>query len=467
MAKRQTTQPAKKGFKITRSVENDTLPPPIHEPYKPLPGVVPDTEAGRNALAMDATPYELVNQIAGLGNNGAVFLGYPALATLAQTVEYYNMAQVMADEMVRNWITVRSHDKDSEVPAEIERLLLKYDIKRLFHEAVKQDSLFGVAHIYVDTTEDYEEIKDPLIMDPRAIPKGTKLSFRCVDPSWVYPAMYNTSEPLKKGFYKPTQWYVMGKVVHESRFIDIISRPVTDILKPSYNFGGLSLSQLMISYVNDWRAIKSDVIEIVKTLRMRVLKTDMDARTQDAGGFDTRIKLMVKHQDNFGVLALDTEEELVHIQTSLSDLSNLLSNYQEQLCIPARITNLKLLGNAPAGLNASGDAEIETWHETISGMQERDIRHALETIIALIQLAEFGAIDEDIFIEFNPLDEISEKEQTEIDLNKANILATLSDSQIISTEDAAQAAGELESVNLDNPKAPEPEDDEEWQNENA
>jgi hypothetical protein len=44
------------------------------------------------------------------------------------------------------------------------------------------------------------------------------------------------------------------------------------------------------------------------------------------------------------------------------------------------------------GTNASGESELETWHETISGMQERDIRRALENIFKIIQLSEFGEI---------------------------------------------------------------------------
>jgi phage-related protein (TIGR01555 family) len=146
-----------------------------------------------------------------------------------------------------------------------------------------------------------------------------------------------------------------------------------------------------------------------------------------------------------GIWAYDkATEEFTHQQTSLSDLSNLLSNYQDQLCIPARITNLKLLGNAPAGLNASGDSELETWHETISGMQERDIRRALETIFKIIQLVEFGEIKPDLYFEFRPLDELSEKEKAEIIKIKVETVAAAGDSMFISTEEGRDALKEIE-----------------------
>lgn len=442
------------------SVANDENPFAEFKRYEPLPGVIPDAKK-EVTLAMDATPYDVLNSMS-IGTEYSGFRGYPILAAMSQQVEYANMHTVMADEMTRNWIEVKSRtDGDPDID-KMERALVKYDVKRLIHEAVKQDSMFGVAHIYVDTGANEAELQKPLFLDPRKIPKGSLKGLRCVDPTWIYPAMYNTRWPLAADYYRPQAWYVMGQTLHESRFIDIISRPVPDILKPAYVFGGLSLTQLMEDYVTDWRDAKKNVIKILRTLRMRALKTDMDARLQEPGQFDKRIQMFTKYQDNFGIWAIDTNEDLLHMQTSLSELSNLLSNYQDQMCIPARITNLKLLGNAPAGLNASGESELETWHETISGMQERDIRRALENIFKIIQLSEFGEIKEDIYFEFRPLDELSEKEKAEINEIKVRTVTTASDAQLVSSEEGRDALKCIDGTGFENLDGDyEPEEDEE------
>ncbi|MFW5410776.1 anti-CBASS protein Acb1 family protein [Pectobacterium brasiliense] len=431
------------------AVANDTAPMAEFKTYEPLPGVIPKDKE-KATFAMDATPYEAINAMyAGTEYSG--FRGYPALAAMSQQVEYSNMHNVFADEMTRNWIEVKSRKEGDHDPAidEMERALERYDIKRLMHEAVRQDSMFGVTHIFIDTGATGEELSKPLFLDPRKITKGSLKGIRTVDPTWVYPALYNTRCPLQEGFYKPQAWFVMGDTVHESRFMDIVSRPVPDILKPSYNFGGLSLTQLMEDYVTDWRDAKKNVIKIIRTLRMRALKTDMEARLQEPSQFNNRIKLFVQNQDNFGLWVHDVDEEITHQQTSLSDLSNLLSNYQDQLCMPARITNLKLLGNAPAGLNASGDSELATWHETVSGYQDGEMRRPLENIFKLIQLSEFGEINDDIYFEFRPLDEISEKERAEIAKIRVETVAIAADSQLVSSEESREALKGIENAGFE------------------
>lgn len=454
MSKRTNNKPvAPRGaFRISQQeIDRASAPQEIHaefKRYEPLPGVIPANKV-TSTLAMDATPYDMLNQMS-IGAEYSGFMGYPQLAALSQQVEYSNLHSVFADEMTRNWIEVHSRTEGDEFIELMEQALIKYDVKRLIHEAVRQDSQYGVAHIYIDTGAKEGEMDKPLFLDPRKIPQGSLKGLRVVDPTWVYPANYNTQWPLADNFYKPSAWFVMGKTVNESRFIDIISRPVPDILKPSYNFGGLSLTQMMVDYVTDWRDAKKNVIKILRTLRMRALKTDMDARLQSPGEFDKRIKLFTQYQDNFGIWAIDNEEDLLHMQTSLSELSNILSNYQDQLCIPSRITNLKLLGNAPAGLNASGDSELATWHETVSGYQDGNLRHALENIFKIIQLSEFGEVKKDIYFEFRPLDEISEKERAEIVKTRVEAVVSASDSQLVSSEEARDALKGIEGAGFEN-----------------
>nr|WP_162505793.1 anti-CBASS Acb1 family protein [Candidatus Arsenophonus triatominarum] len=92
----------------------------------------------------------------------------------------------------------------------------------------------------------------------------------------------------------------MGQTIHASRFIDLVTRPVSQILKPAYNFGGLSLIQLMEPYVKAWETIRDEIPKIVKAFTLAGLKTDMEKRMENPGEFKRRIDIMTNYRNNRG-----------------------------------------------------------------------------------------------------------------------------------------------------------------------
>jgi hypothetical protein len=76
---------------------------------------------------------------------------------------------------------------------------------------------------------------------------------------WTYPQAYNATDPISLDFFVPQMWYVMGRMVHASRMKQLVLYSVPDMLKPSYNFGGLSLIQMMLPYVTNWESVRDDI----------------------------------------------------------------------------------------------------------------------------------------------------------------------------------------------------------------
>lgn len=74
----------------------------------------------------------------------------------------------------------------------------------------------------------------------------------------------------------------------------------------------------------------------------------------------------------------------------------------------------------------------------------------MENIFKIIQLSEFGEIKEDIYFEFKPLDEISEKERAEITKIRVDAVAVAADSQLVSSEEARDALKGIEGAGFEN-----------------
>ena len=111
-------------------------------------------------------------------------------------------------------------------------------------------------------------------MSKDKIGKGMLKRLRVIEPVWTYPSSYNATDPLKPDWYKPSSWFVQGKEVHSTRLLTFIGREVPDLLKPAYSFGGLSMSQMVKPYVDNWLRVRQSVSDLISTFSTSGIKTE-------------------------------------------------------------------------------------------------------------------------------------------------------------------------------------------------
>lgn len=419
---------------------------------EPPPGVVPK---GREVkLANDDQIVQVngwaVGQLANQSiNNGTVFLGFPFLSELAQIAEYRYLAEVTATEMTREWIEIKSVATDDEGNEErineLVDFMKKLDVQGHFRRLAELDYFFGRAHLYLDTgqTDDIDELKTPIGngLDEATDTKGVKLkALKTVEPIWCYPADYISNDPLKQNWYNPQSWFALGKEVHGTRLLTFVGREVPDMLKPSFMFGGLSMSQMAMTTVNNWLRARKSVSDIMYKYSVNILKTDMNATGQDGGiTVVQRANLISQFLNNNGILLLDMQDEdFINVSSPLSGLDQLQAQAQEHLSAVSRIPLVKLTGISPAGLNASSEGEIQVWYEWIKAYQEKFFGKHLETVIAFCQKTLWDKVDPDIVWEFKPLKSLSAKEMAELQKLKAETDQIYITAQAITPEELRQ-----------------------------
>jgi len=417
--------------------------PAKFETYEPFPGVVPEGEKAA-AMAMDATPYDHINAVYSENH----FPGYQYLSMLAQLPEYRKFATIPAEDMTREWIRLRStgDDDKAERIKQLNDALERYKVRELFQQAAETEGFFGRAQIYIDVTtpngaramDDPGELESPLFRSDKKISKGSLKGFVLVEPVWTYPGAYNANNPLAQDYYRPSKWYVMGKTVHASRLLTFVRHPVPDLLKASYNFGGVSMTQMAQPYVNNWVRTRDSISDLVHSFSTSGVKTDLDEVLQggDAAGFFDRMELFTRLRDNKGLMALNNEtEDFFQFNTPLGTLDVLQSQSQEHMAMVAGIPLVKLLGVTPSGLNASSDGEIQVYYDGIRGAQEKMLGPNLRRVLDIIQLSEFGEIDEEITFEFEPLYGLDETEAATVRKTDAETGQLLIQSGAISPEE--------------------------------
>lgn len=415
--------------------------------YEPPAGVIPKGEQV-SVLAMDSTPYEYLNTL-NLGYQA--FPGYPYLAQLALRPEYRKMVDTIAEEMTRKWITLRAvgEDDKSERIKGIDTELKRLNVREVFRSADQNDGYFGRGQVYIEmkkpdgalASADDVELETALFLDPAKVPKGSLVSLRSIEPVWTYPKTYNADNPLSFAFYVPDGWYVMAKSVHKSRLLTFISRPVPDLFKAAYNFGGLSLVQLAETYVSNYLRTRDSVSDLVHSFSVSGVAIDMSTALSGDGGtsiFD-RAELFNKLRDNRGLMMIDkASEEFFQFNTPLGGLDALQAQAQEGQSSVSSIPLVKLFGIQPSGLNASSDGEIRVFYDTIHARQENLFRAPLKRVIDLIQLSLYGDIDQDIDFKFEPLYQMSDLDQATIHKTEAETDAVLICANVITTDEARE-----------------------------
>lgn len=390
------------------------LPEQTFAPAQPFAGTVP------SGFALDSMPgtadlaaYAMQQAY----HEGLGFLGYPYLSELSQRAEYRHVASIWAEHCTRKWIKLSGPEaKIKAIDAEMKRLA----VRELFREAIEKECFFGRIQIFMDFG-DFDrpaELKVPLVMDQRKINERRPLKrLAVVEPMWSYPGAYSAQNPLAPDFYKPASWYMSGRTVHASRVLTMVGRPMPNMLKPAYAFGGVALTQMCKPYVDNWLRARQSISDLIHSFSVMVLKTDMDnvLAGEPADQLFMRVDMFNKTRDNRGTFVISKDsEDFANVSAPIAGLDKLQAQALEQIASVSGIPLVILLGITPSGLNASSEGEIRVFYDKILAYLEKVCGPEIQTLLQVIQLSLFGAVDDGITFEFESLWEMSDKDKAEI-----------------------------------------------------
>lgn len=483
MAARVTRQPAgqrpsRRRFRYDRPASQPAIAQQALKdrlaPYEPPQGV---RGPGFDRVAMDASltalrhwmdtnPSLVENYIA----DGLGFPGYTHLAEMAQRAEFRKPCEVIARECTRAWLrfVYRGHGHDEAGTRErldqLEQSCRKLALRDVVKRQVLQALTYGIGHVWVglkNQSLDTAAQSAPLRATSQGMGRATLERLVAIEPVWTTPNSYDVDNPLSPDHYRPRNWWVQGRLVDRSRLLTMVPYEVSDILKPAFNFGGLSLTQQLKSYVHNFLRTRDAVAGITANFSRLVLLTDMASNVQtsltglnpelgmcfeviDVTSLRGRAALMQDVAEGQSIIIADKNAEDAKIlSTPLNGLDKLLAQSMEAMASIPGIPLVKLFGLQPSGLNASSDGEIRVFYDEISAFQETLIRPIVQRVLDLVQIDLWGEIDPKIDFIFNPLWQMDEKTRAGIEQSRAETVSALVKGGVVSTDEARRrlAAG--------------------------
>jgi len=160
-------------------------------------------------------------------------------------------------------------------------------------------------------------------------------------------------------------------------------------------------------------------------------------------------------KSSLNTMIIDSEEDYSKVTTNINGISDLLDRFMLALSAVTGIPITLLFGRAPAGLNATGEADIRNFYDLIKQKQEGKLRPMLDRIIQLIFLSKDGFYKGkekiDWKLEFVPLWQNTEEQEANIRRTIADTDAIYIDRGVLTPDEVAisRFGGSVYSINTE------------------
>lgn len=336
--------------------------------------------------------------------------------------------ELLPKAMVREGYRIRL--KTTEQTKQLADYLDTLGVNRHFARAKMYERAYGGAAIWPVINDGMGDLRSKL--NEGAIPSIRK--FEIFEPRELVPDRWYL-DPNSDNYGMPETYRVVAinggggglglqTVIHESRMVIFpgirVSRELP--MHESYGWGDSVLTRVR-SVLRDFHMTWSSVAVLFKDLSQGVFKMEglTDMLAADRGDVvKRRLSLMDWSRSVLKWLAIDAQDSFERKSTPLTGVPDILIQFALRLSAAADTPATKLIGMAPAGMNATGESDSRNWYDTVAEEQEED-RPLLERLVRFGLLAldgPTGGKEPDTWrVNFNDLWAPSEKESSEIRLN--------------------------------------------------
>lgn len=255
----------------------------------------------------------------------------------------------------------------------------------------------------------------------------------------------NTSldyDPLSPTYGRPLTYWVNGVQVHESRLLlfkgdPLLQVPDSTIMPPQWtrNDGfGVSVLMPLLDDLTRATGSRQAAYQLVQRASVFLFQTDtMDLSSTTEGQAQmAKMQNIINQINLFRGAVVDTQpgqaSPITTISPSFGSVPELVMTFLQVLAAAGDIPGSRFFSQAPGGLNAPGDTELENYYGRLESQQEQDLRPKLMKLLKVMGPSALGegysAVKIDII--FKPLWSLSEAEQATIRAqDTTNILAML------------------------------------------
>lgn len=416
-------------------------------PLKARQNVTQKIKTAQDSIAMDSNNYAdcIKNMITGnvpdiiysyFARQG--FIGWEACATLKQNWIINNACNIPGQDAIRPGYKLSlahaSEDKQTEeINSFKSQSVKKYKILDICALAVEKKKVFGSCLIAPCFSQ---EVDLSVPFNPEAIKPNSYKGMVVIEPRWLQFDFDEESltDPTSQHYYEPTWFSINGRKIHRSWCVHLKNTVVPDVLKPTYYYGGIPLTQMLFQRVYAAEKIANEAPMLAMSKRLLVVDVPLISKIMKDQQVENDIQRIVHYRDNWGVISKRPGDSVQQIDTSLADFESVLMSQYQLVAAIAQMPATKLLKAQPTGMNATGEYDFKDYVQSLETIQNNDMKPIIDNHNKFYSLS--LQKDYDFIVAFNPIDVPTKLEMSQVNSSKAQLLSTLVSTGVISQDEA-------------------------------
>lgn len=262
-------------------------------------------------------------------------------------------------------------------------------------------------------------------------------------------------DPLKENFGEPKFYWVQretkGSVVaprvkvHASRMVRFDGVSTSERTRAMNNGWGDSIFTRLYPILADFQGGWAASSALLQDFAQAVFKMKGLAELlllKDGGKVMLeRAKAIDLSRSVARAMMIDETEEFERKTTPITGLAELLDRWCNLLAAAADVPVTILMGEAPAGLNATGESDLRSWYDSLAAEREEEYEAPLEILLRYVFLSANGPTDgtepAEWSIGWKPLYQLTELQEAERNAKQAEADKTYIDATVITPEEVA------------------------------
>ena len=364
-----------------------------------------------------------------------------------------NIVATIPNDMIRKWYEVKSGISQEYIDL-LTKLERKTQLRKKLLLGMYWGRLYGGA-VGVILIKGQDDLSQPLDLD--AVLPGSFLGLQIFDRwSGVYPESELVTDPSDPDFGLPAYYtvrddtggYVVARV-HHSRILRFIGRELPWLEQVTEVYWGESEIEAVYAEVVRRDNVAANIAGL--TFRANVNYMETDGLDQLLGTANVEMQrrfwnVLVAQsvmESNFGMRVINKGDAIHNTQYTFTGLPEVYDRVMMDVAGAARTPVTKLFGRSPAGLNATGEADMQNYYDYIDGLRENELRPIIERLLPIMALSAWGVIPDDLDIRFPAMQTADAREQAEITERNTNAVLAVYQNDLI---DAATAQQELQAI---------------------